>query len=142
MVRNVNQDSLKTLSKAFASLFLGLLVVVWPSTLLALAPDPDLNNDGTVNILDMSIVGSCFGADLSANPLCLCADTDDSGIIDMTDVNFVTEAFGQSGFPVDRTPVKPPIENPLPMRAQIRPWELVTRWRWMGVGRVMWMAIR
>ncbi len=68
--------------------------------MLALAPDPDLNNDGTVNILDASIVGSCFGADLSANPLCLCADTDDRGIIDMVDVTFVTKDFGKSGFPI------------------------------------------
>ncbi len=31
-------------------------------------PDPDLNNDGVVNVLDLSMVGSCFGLDPATNP--------------------------------------------------------------------------
>ncbi len=97
-------------------LMLCVLALAWPSTVLALAPDPDLNNDGVVNILDASIVGSCFGADLAVNAQCLCADTDDSGVIDMTDVTFVTGAFGQSGFPLGPNPCvasqnTPPVAN-------------------------------
>src|SRR5207249_805770 len=30
----------------------------------AQAPDPDLNNDGVVNILDVSLVSSCLGSDI------------------------------------------------------------------------------
>ena len=62
--------------------------------------DPDLTNDGIVNILDISLVGSCFGADLTAFPQCFCADTDGNNTIDFTDFNFVLAAFGQTGFPV------------------------------------------
>ncbi len=34
------------------------------------APDPDLNNDGVVTILDVSFVGSCIGQDLSTHLQC------------------------------------------------------------------------
>lgn len=67
------------------------------------ASDPDLNNDGIVNIFDVSIVGSCFGADLTALPQCVDADTDGDGDVDMDDVNFVVVAFGQTGFPTEDT---------------------------------------
>ena len=80
--------------------FACFLTMAWFPLAWAQAPDPDLNNDGTVNIFDASIVGSCFGLDLASNPQCLCADTDGNGVIDMVDVNFVTSAFGQSGFPI------------------------------------------
>ena len=36
----------------------------------AQAPDPDLNDDGIVNILDISRIGGCFGRDLATNPQC------------------------------------------------------------------------
>ncbi len=74
-------------------LFLGL------ATAWAQASDPDLNNDGVVNILDISLVGSCIGADLSTNPQCQVADTDGDDDVDMDDLNFVVGSFGQS-FPV------------------------------------------
>ena len=90
----------KTAYKGILSWVLGALLVMMATPLFALAPDPDLNNDGVVNILDASIVGSCFGADLSALTQCVCADSDGNGVIDMVDVNFVKGAFRQSGFPV------------------------------------------
>ncbi|GJL53572.1 MAG: hypothetical protein NPIRA02_07040 [Nitrospirales bacterium] len=79
-------------------LCIGLLAFNIPA--FAQTPDPDLNNDGTVDSVDGSIVGSCFGADFSENPQCTCADTDGNKVIDLTDVNFVKDALGRSGFPV------------------------------------------
>ena len=60
------------------------------------AVDADLNNDGIVNILDVSQVGSCIGQDPSAIAQCQVADTDCSGTIDMTDINFIIGSFGQT----------------------------------------------
>ena len=78
----------------------------------AQASDPDLNNDGVVNILDVSMVASCVGQDIGALPECEVADTDGDGDIDTDDLDFVTAAFGQAGFPVgpeeDTTPPDPP----------------------------------
>ncbi|GJL65050.1 MAG: hypothetical protein NPIRA05_00210 [Nitrospirales bacterium] len=62
------------------------------------APDPDLNNDEVVNILDVSLVSSCLGQDPSAVAQCQIADTNCDGVVDATDLNFVTSGFGQSGF--------------------------------------------
>jgi hypothetical protein len=62
------------------------------------APDPDLNNDGVVNILDVSLVSSCLGQDPSSVAQCKIADINCDGVVDMTDMNFVTGSFGQSGF--------------------------------------------
>ncbi len=64
---------------------LGLLLGL--ATAWAQAPDPDFNNDDVVNILDISLVGSCIGVDLSTNPQCQAADTDGDG--DSTDLIFV-----------------------------------------------------
>ncbi len=78
--------------------FLGLLL--GPARAWAQATDPDLNNDGVVNILDLSLVGSCFGQDPATFPQCQVADTDGDGDVDFDDLNFVLASFGQSGFPV------------------------------------------
>ncbi len=94
------QQRLLQTKTALLSLFL-----LCPSLLLwAQAPDPDLNDDGVVNILDASIVGSCFGQDPAANAQCQLADTDGDGDVDMDDLNFVIAAFGQTGFPTDTVP--------------------------------------
>lgn len=60
------------------------------------APDPDLNDDGIVNILDISIVGSCFGQDPQVIAQCAVADTNCDGLVDFADLNFVNSGFGQS----------------------------------------------
>ncbi len=78
---------------------LGLLLGV--VTAWAQAPDPDLNDDGVVNILDVSLVGSCIGQDPLTNPRCEVADTDGDGDVDMDDLTFVIAGFGQTGFPTD-----------------------------------------
>ena len=44
-------------------------------------------SSGVVNILRISLVGSCIGADLSMNPQCQAADTDGDGDVDMDDLN-------------------------------------------------------
>ncbi|MGR3318532.1 MAG: hypothetical protein ACUZ8O_08625, partial [Candidatus Anammoxibacter sp.] len=51
----------------------------------------DLNDDGVVNILDVSIVSSCFGLSVT-DPRCVNADVDSpfGGVIDINDVTFVT----------------------------------------------------
>ncbi len=69
------------------------------SSAWAQSPDPDLNDDGIVNILDLSLVGSCFGANLATAARCLVADTDGDGDVDFDDYLFVVGSFGQSGFP-------------------------------------------
>lgn len=65
------------------------------SNFAAPKPDPDLNNDGTVNILDVSLAASCQGEDPFANALCERADADYDGDIDQADLQFVSDAFGQ-----------------------------------------------
>lgn len=88
-----------------------LVLLLGASGVWAQASDPDLNNDGVVNILDVSMVGSCFGQDPS-NPPCDVADTDGDGDVDFDDINFVVASFGQTGFPTgeaDTTPPDPPI---------------------------------
>jgi parallel beta-helix repeat protein len=57
---------------------------------------PDLNGDGKINILDISLVGSAFGSTPSHvrwNPKC---DIDGNGIINIIDVTLVAKDFGKS----------------------------------------------
>ena len=49
--------------------------------------DPDLNDDGVVNILDISLVGGCFGQDPATTPVCAVADRDGDGVIGASDIN-------------------------------------------------------
>ena len=60
------------------------------------ATDADLNDDGIVNILDVSQVGSCFGQDPGAIAQCQVADTNCDDMINMTDINFIVGSFGQT----------------------------------------------
>ena len=64
---------MKSLARVFAGLVLLFLAAQSPGA-WAQAPDPDLNDDGIVNILDISLVGSCFGANLTTMPECDVAD--------------------------------------------------------------------
>jgi hypothetical protein len=73
-----------------STLSLALLALLF----LACGPkDPDVNNDGVVNILDVSFVSSCQGADLATNTACLPADVDGDGDVDLDDLNFVASNF-------------------------------------------------
>jgi|GEM_PF-3028064 len=58
----------------------------------------DMNENGTVDITDLSIFASVFGADASAggDPAALMADFDDSGSIDITDLSYFAANYGAS----------------------------------------------
>ncbi len=60
------------------------------------APLPDLNGDNIIDVFDISIVASSFGADPASDPRAAAADLNGDGMIDMTDINIVLGAFGQS----------------------------------------------
>ena len=101
-----------------ALIFLG--VVLGSLSGWAQAPDPDLNNTGVVNILDVSLVDGCVGVDLSTNPQCQVADTDGDGDVGQDDLDFVVLAFGQVGFP-NGTPPPPGAGDPLPIAVDLDP---------------------
>jgi len=91
----------RAINKVWMIMVIGILgLLLMPAAAWARATDPDLNNDGTVNILDVSMVGSCYGQDPASLPQCQVADTDGDGDVDFDDLNYVTGSFGQSGFPV------------------------------------------
>lgn len=68
----------------------------------AYAGDPDINDDGEVNMLDISLISSCLYQDPLAptNPVCGNVDTNDDGYIDFDDFYFVADHFGEVGFPI------------------------------------------
>ena len=55
----------------------------------------DLNNDGIVNILDISLVGSCFSA-TPPEGACQVTDTNCNGGVGMDDLQFIVGFFGQT----------------------------------------------
>ena len=57
---------MKSLSRGLAGLAMLCLAAQSPGAWAG----ADVNNDGIVNILDISLVASCFGADLATNPQC------------------------------------------------------------------------
>jgi hypothetical protein len=61
------------------------------------APDPDLNDDGAVNILDISAVSSCIDQDPAAITQCAVADTNCDGAVDSVDLDFVSESYTPGG---------------------------------------------
>ena len=77
---------------------LALLIAPWSGATPAQAPDPDLNDDGTVDIVDLGMVSTCLGQPPAGS--CAIADTDGDGDVDMDDLNYVLASFGQTGFPV------------------------------------------
>ncbi len=54
----------------------------------------DLNGDGVINILDVSLVASCYGLDPATNPQCQVADVIGDGVIDIQDVSAVASCYG------------------------------------------------
>jgi parallel beta-helix repeat protein len=58
-------------------------------------PNPDLNNDGTVNILDITIVAKAFRShqgDAGWNPK---ADLDNNGVVNIIDLTIVAKNYGK-----------------------------------------------
>jgi hypothetical protein len=74
-----------------------------PMAAVAANSNPDLNNDGVVNVLDLAIVSRCVGQNPRTTPSCRIADLNGDGIVDTSDLNIIRAAFGQSGFPVAPT---------------------------------------
>ncbi len=63
---------------------------------LRIAFNPDINKDGTVNILDIAIVAKAFGSrlgDLNWNPV---ADLNKDGVVNRLDLTMVAEDFGKT----------------------------------------------
>lgn len=58
------------------------------------ACNADVNGDGAVNSVDVTITGDCFGDPLTGN--CTYADIDQNGVINNTDRGYVQEQSGQS----------------------------------------------
>lgn len=70
--------------------------------------DPDLNADGIVTSVDLSIAGGCVGRNLTTNPLCRCADTDGDNDVDTNDLRFVSANIRRSGYPIGPNPCVDP----------------------------------
>jgi len=56
----------------------------------------DLNNDMVVNILDVSLLASCFGQDPAVNLQCGVADIVRDDDVDIDDLKFVAAKFGET----------------------------------------------
>ncbi len=54
----------------------------------------DLNGDGVIDILDVSLVASCYGLDPATYPQCQVADVISDGVIDIQDVSAVASCYG------------------------------------------------
>jgi hypothetical protein len=91
------------------------LPAVFALLLLGCPPGPnaDVNGDGRIDILDVSLVASCVGVELDAFPQCVAADTDGNGVVDQADLDFVVARF--------RAPSFPPLasSDPAPGSAQV-----------------------
>jgi len=89
---------------------ISFLFSFYSSPLFAQA-DPDLNNDGIVNILDISIVSSRIGIDNSDPNYDPIADVDGDGDIDYDDLSYVASHFGET-YPVIHRVIEFPTANP------------------------------
>ena len=62
----------------------------------------DLNGDGYVDVLDMTLVATCIALELtSADPRCVRADVDRSGTIDELVTSVDAASLASAGFPAD-----------------------------------------
>jgi hypothetical protein len=72
-------------------------------------PNPDINHDGFVDILDVSRVTSCVDQNLESVCSCRIADADGDGRVDLEDVGLVQSHSGESGYPIEVRDVVPPL---------------------------------
>lgn len=70
---------------------------------------PDITNDGTVNLKDLSTVTTCLNANLIDRPQCMMADIDANGHVTDDDLSWVRTNLGRRDYPfhqpVSRTSV-------------------------------------
>ncbi|GJL62424.1 MAG: hypothetical protein NPIRA04_10780 [Nitrospirales bacterium] len=85
---------------------LSIIFLILSSTLVLLEPhlawaghDADLNDDGIVNSLDVSLIASCFDQDPQTIPACQLADLNHDRLINILDMSTVASNLGQTGFP-------------------------------------------
>ena len=65
----------------------------WADLHITVAPNPDANLDGQVNVLDLIVVAQSFGEQPPSNPL---ADTNKDGVVNLLDLVFVAEHLSQN----------------------------------------------
>ncbi|GJL62425.1 MAG: hypothetical protein NPIRA04_10790 [Nitrospirales bacterium] len=78
------------------------LVIAFVGSLLGEAwagHDADLNDDGVVNSLDVSLISSCVGQDPQKKHGCQTADLNHDQRINTLDASIVSSQFGKTGFP-------------------------------------------
>lgn len=71
---------------------------------ISTVPDPDITNDGIVNLVDMNLVKASFGkrcGDVTYNPA---ADPNGDCIVDLLDLSFVSKAVGKTFPTATRVP--------------------------------------
>jgi len=88
-----------------------LIFAIFSWSLYSYAADPDLNDDGIVNVLDISIVSSRIGLTPSDPNYDAIADVDSDGDIDYDDLNYVASHFGET-YPVVYRVIEFPSVNP------------------------------
>ncbi len=89
IVQHIDYFALRLDYKALLATLVMLLLGGSHSVLAQSVPDPDLNNDGIVDTLELSLVASCFGLVPSQVPRCACTDVCGNDLIDEIDYNFV-----------------------------------------------------
>ena len=55
--------------------------------------DPDINDDGVVNAIDLGLLRACFFADTNASPSCASADFNDDGTVNVLDLGTLRARF-------------------------------------------------
>ena len=65
----------------------------WADLHITAAPNPDANQDGQVNVLDLILVAGSFGEQPPSNPQ---ADVNKDGVVNLFDLVFVAESLSQN----------------------------------------------
>jgi len=102
---------IRSICHRLCAAFVAVLVSFVATPLLAQAVDPDINDDGVVNIGDLSTVASCINRDPAIETRCRCADVNGDGTITVQDVMPIRASYGTGGFPVGPNPCVPDDPN-------------------------------